>query len=653
MILPMKKVCLMVQEKTSEDALIKLRKLGVLHLEKKNVPLDVNSNALKNKTKVEDAMGLIQDFKPPKKKKQPAEPYDSRNGRERRKVPVGMHRGRRATDVFGTDAEAPYSIEAVRAPKRPYLPDLLNGFGDERKALKEQNTILSREVSRIQGWGDFNPAGMEEIINYGIPVYLYEISPEVFEHLNKDVQYIKIKSDKSVIRIAVFENKIPDIAPFQLPKKRVSEIFQDLDANKIALKKIEDKLSTFADRRPALNKEMAKVMYDLEFETAAAGMESVENIPAGSGLSWLSGYAPDEDIGKIKKKAEENGWALSIYQPAKDDEKVPTKLKNNKFVSLLKPITGFLEIVPGYREYDISPFFLFFFCIFFSMIYGDAGYGMLLSLTAVFGIISMISKKKNVPLALQMLLLLGICNTTWGTLTCSWFAVEVEKVPQFLKDISLSYISNAKTTDQRVIDQNMQLFCFTLGLVHLSVAHIVNMFRCKSLRILGELGQIAMLVGMYNVVLFLIVSNEVRRIELNPVSIYLIAGGFLFNFLFSSYQKSMGQAIMSSLKNIMSVILGIVNIFSDIMSYIRLWAVGLAGAAIAGTVNSLAGPALGSFLIFAGIILLIFGHGMNIVLNVLSVLVHGVRLNTLEFSGHVGLTWSGTAYKPFAEKVIK
>jgi len=90
------------------------------------------------------------------------------------------------------------------------------------------------------------------------------------------------------------------------------------------------------------------------------------------------------------------------------------------------------------------------------------------------------------------------------------------------------------------------------------------------------------------------------------------------------------------------------------MSYIRLWAVGLAGAAIAGTINQMAGPMLGHFLFFIfGIILLVFGHGLNLVLNTLSVLVHGVRLNTLEFSGHAGLTWAGFAYKPFAKRIKK
>ena len=107
---------------------------------------------------------------------------------------------------------------------------------------------------------------------------------------------------------------------------------------------------------------------------------------------------------------------------------------------------------------------------------------------------------------------------------------------------------------------------------------------------------------------------------------------------------------MASVKGIIPVILGVVNVFSDIVSYIRLWAVGLAGAAISQTVNTMAGPILGHAILFAiGVILLVFGHGLNMVLNLLSVLVHGIRLNTLEFSSHLGMSWSGIKYNPFSE----
>jgi V/A-type H+-transporting ATPase subunit I len=114
----------------------------------------------------------------------------------------------------------------------------------------------------------------------------------------------------------------------------------------------------------------------------------------------------------------------------------------------------------------------------------------------------------------------------------------------------------------------------------------------------------------------------------------LILSGFLLNFLFINYSGKVGEGIVESLKNSITMILGVVNMFGDIMSYIRLWAVGLAGAAISTTINTMAGPMLGGFIIFAGIMLLLFGHGLNMVMNVLSVIVHGVRLNTLEFSNH-------------------
>ena len=99
------------------------------------------------------------------------------------------------------------------------------------------------------------------------------------------------------------------------------------------------------------------------------------------------------------------------------------------------------------------------------------------------------------------------------------------------------------------------------------------------------------------------------------------------------------------------MLLGIVNVFSDIVSYIRLWAVALAGAAISSTINTMAGPMLGKLIMVGfGVMLLCFGHGLNIVLNLLSVIVHGVRLNTLEFSQHLGMSWSGTKYSPFREE---
>jgi V/A-type H+-transporting ATPase subunit I len=143
----------------------------------------------------------------------------------------------------------------------------------------------------------------------------------------------------------------------------------------------------------------------------------------------------------------------------------------------------------------------------------------------------------------------------------------------------------------------------------------------------------------------------INGIPIATIAIVFVAVGFLLNFVFANYEGSIGKSILQSLKEIISVMLSIFNLFSDIVSYIRLWAVGLAGAAIAATVNELAGPMMGKFaFMIVAIILLVFGHGLNMILNLLSVIVHGVRLNTLEFSSHLGMTWSGYKFKPFEEQ---
>jgi len=119
---------------------------------------------------------------------------------------------------------------------------------------------------------------------------------------------------------------------------------------------------------------------------------------------------------------------------------------------------------------------------------------------------------------------------------------------------------------------------------------------------------------------------------------------------FSSPQRNIFKTIGSGLG---TIALSLVNNFTDVVSYIRLFAVGLAGVAIADAFNAMAAGIIkkGDFLtIIASVLVVVFGHALNIILGPMSVLVHGVRLNVLEFCGHANVTWNGFAYKPFGRK---
>jgi len=677
MIVPMKKVCLMVQDKSRKEALEKLREVGVVHLETKDAPVDANSNALKLKIKVDDAIALISGFKIPKKKKYEDLPdEEGKKGRERRKKPIGMHRGRRATDIFGTDDEAPYSIDAVRAPVRPFLPDLMNSFGEERKVLKEQNLNLSREISRLEGWGDFDPSAIDEI-SVCVPIYFYEISHDVFTHLSQDVKYIKIKSDKSIVRLLVFENKLPDIIPFQLPKKTLGEYLQEFEKNSLALQEIEKKIESFADRRQALNKEMEKIQQDLEFETAVAGMNEVEDVSSEHSLSWLTGFVPKSEMARVKSVAMENGWALSSYDPGPDDAP-PTKIKSNPFVRIVHPLLAFLGTVPGYREFDISPSYLFFFSIFFAMILGDAGYGLLIFALAV--LIGVKGKLKNgvFPDIAKLLMLLTFCTMVWGAVNGAWFAIPPENLPGFLKAIILPPFNNTgpvvefpqflqnvfKLPKEVPIDEfktrwYIQLLCFSLALIQLVWARgkrIISML--PSLSAFAQLGTMIMMGGLYFLVL-----NMLLGIQLPQFALVLIITGLVFNLIFAEQKGgNFFVNIGKGFGNLFQLFLKSVSCFADIISYIRLFAVGLAGAMIAQIFNGMAVPAdgLGSFglafiiQLIITVLILVIGHGLNLALTALSVIVHGVRLNLLEYAGnHLEMEWSGYIYNPFALKQKK
>jgi len=307
------------------------------------------------------------------------------------------------------------------------------------------------------------------------------------------------------------------------------------------------------------------------------------------------------------------------------------------------------------------------------MIFGDGGYGLLVTVVALLMMIKNAAAKKPFSPLLGLVTLVGAATVIWGMVTCTWFGIPAELLPEWLKNLSIPLISSAEADAHWLVpwnsdpsvyltkDQNLQIFCFALALLQLSIAHIKASIRnCSNrnfLKALGDIGSLLQLIGMFWIVLAMVVNGKVfpmlgyiGNVPVGKIEISLIAIGFVLSFVFANYEGSIGESILASLKNIISVLLGVVNVFSDIVSYIRLWAVGLAGAAISDTVNTMAGPILGHAILFIfAVLLLVFGHGLNMILNLLSVIVHGVRLNTLEFSTHLGVSWSGKKYQPFKE----
>ena len=639
MIVPMKKVSLIIREDKKDETLKKLRKLGIVHIE-------ITEGSGEKLVSLHEQIALLKSAI----------------------FTIGKKKNVEQKDV-GT-------AEALSVATKVQALDV------EKKQCRAERISLSSELDRLKSWGDIDPSNISDLESKGYEISFYEMPKTEYELLAESIKTVRIDATKSTVRFMLLKSNkeeldedvsLLNVYRLAIPQISTSEMKQRLLELSNRIDEIDETIESNVCYIESIKRAVLATEKEIEFETYATGIADENLSPeseASLSVSYFTGYIETENLDSLKQTAKRNSWGLLIEEPGEEDN-VPTKLKNNKFVSLIYPLTDFLGTVPGYFEYDISGWFLAFILIFFGIIFGDGGYGLIICAIASIPIIkSLISKKQISPMFL-LVGLFGLSTVIWGMLTCTWFGLSPEQLPEWLKSLSIPFISNVYAdkiwypfwtngTVGLTTAQNLQIFCFSLALVQLAVAHIKGAARNKrSIKMLGDIGSIVQLLGIYYLVLSLVVNAEVfsfglviGRISIGTVAVALIGIGFVLSFVFSNFEGSIIKSILSSVKNIVSVLLGVVNVFSDIVSYIRLWAVGLAGAAISATVNELAGPLLGNFMfMILGIVLLVFGHGLNMILNILSVIVHGIRLNTLEFSSHLDMSWSGHKFKPFKEQI--
>ncbi len=644
MIVPMKKVSLIILGDQREQTLKKLRKLGLLHI----AITEGNSERIGEwQTQIaalESAIFTV------------------------------AGRADKAAEVM-TDTATQGTVENALAVARR-----IEALTKEKAETQGRMARRLAELERIASWGDLDPASLDELSKAGIQLTLCELPASEYRKLGDEVRTLLLEKNRSMVRFLTVKTDMDDDAQedrrllasrFILPEMSTQQLRACVADDRARLEAIEEELTACAASVSAMKCAITALEKRIRFEMYETGMNKSDLSAVADGsftVCHFHGFIEAEKLEVLQATAKENAWGLVAEDPTEEDN-APTKLRNNKFVSLIYPLTDFLGTVPGYFEYDISAWFLTFILIFFGIIFGDGGYGLLICGIVAFPILKACVTKKRIPPVFLLIGLFGLSTIVWGALTCTWFGMAPELLPTWLKSLSIPVISNVygdtiwyppwtNGAAGLTTSQNVQIFCFTLALLQLSVAHLMAAVRNRrSVKILGDIGAVFQLLGIYYVVLTLVVNGAVFGLDLviggipvGMVAVALIGVGFVVRFVFANYEGSIGKSILSSLKDIVSVLLGVINVFSDIVSYIRLWAVGLAGAAISATVNELVGPFLGNFMfMIVAILLLVFGHGLNMILNVLSVIVHGIRLNTLEFSSHLDMSWSGHKYEPFRE----
>ncbi len=495
---------------------------------------------------------------------------------------------------------------------------------------------LRNQWDWYQTWGEnVNPKDLDFLRSKGVFIRLYQVKRSALSTLGEDQTLVSFPERNGKISVALITTDSAHKLGLQeeeVPRMPFEVVKQALVRKERQLEQIEQYWSDQAEHLDALRDYQMMLQDRLDIQQVLEGMGDIKGT-----IKYLRGFIPTEDIDAFKAVAEEEKWGFQIREPEQPEE-VPVYIRNPKWIRIIDPVMNFIGIVPGYKELDVSIFFLIAFALFFAMLVGDAGYG------AVFLLLTLLFRKK-LPSEVRLLFyVLSGATIVWGVLSGTYFGAEEIAALPFLRDLVVDEIASFGVDN---ISFMMHL-SFLIGAIHLTVAHGIQVFRMlNSTKALSEIGWIALVWG-----LFFVVEKLVLGADLPAWNTWLFVAGALLVTLFSQESKNLGQSMLISIANLP---LSLINGFSDIVSYVRLFAVGLATAAVAASFNKMLLPP-GADLSFLELILaglaLALGHGLNIALALMAVMVHGIRLNMLEFAGHLGVQFSGEVYNPFKLKAL-
>ncbi|MFH1782594.1 MAG: hypothetical protein ABH848_03155 [Candidatus Omnitrophota bacterium] len=583
MIVKMKKLTVIVESKDIDSTLGELGKAGLLHVEHENAPTSSSVQELEEKYRsIIRALELLPDV----------ELKDPSN------------------DIEG-------------------IVHKTIDLADREEVLIENLRKLEKTMEDYKYWGDFEPETIYSLGEQGISVKLYSIQKKDLKKIPKDIIVETIFKKGNVLYIAVISQKEIDL-PFNkitLPGKSLSEMKLEDKGIREKIDSIKKELIDIAGHKKDILSYKEKIGSILEYQKIHAGRGIFEN------LTYVKGYSPVDTLKDFEKLSQENRWGLLIEDP-KDDDPVPTLIKNPRWIEIIRPLFNVINTIPGYKEVDISMWFLLFFSIFFGILIGDAGYGVIFFIVNLFCHIKFGKKIKDKAI-FHLIYVLSIAAILWGVFTGTFFGQAylngiVEPLFPALRD-----------------NKTVQAMCFLIGGIHLTIAHLWKFIRkAPSLKALSEVGWILIIWSAYFIAKAFILDEAFPGFGK-----WLVISGAGLIVLFTDPRKNIFKGIGSGVG---SFLMNVINSFTDVVSYIRLFAVGAATVAVADAFNQMS-LGIGFNSVVSGFLtafILLFGHTLNIILGAMAILVHGVRLNVLEFSSHLDMEWSGVEYRPFKKEGV-
>lgn len=609
MIVPLKKVTLFCLESEKSDTLARLADLGMIH-----ILTDASAPESPGRTRA----------------------HDDAIAAERAVTAI------RSAAALGLGKEETLVLRPASIHLHENTPDIVrraNELADVCCAASEEVESLSKTIARYLPFGSFDPALAQSIKEQtGRSVFLFTapekmVMPEVEDGCCEILA--ANHSDKMVFGVWIGKTLPEGLTPIALPAEPLNQTRKRyLEALTRKCKAVEA-LAALKGELSAVEQAAKSAVEANSFALALEAMKAVGPI------AHITGYVDARKSETLLDEARKREWGMFLRDPI-PEENPPTLLEPPKIFRPVLAIFKGLGILPCYTETDISVPFYAFFTIFFAMLIGDAGYGALILALTVFGHRSL--KKKfgyNIPEiakgAVTLFYIFSIATIVYGLLTATIFGMPQAWLPSGYAGLPIV---------QWFADMNnVMLLCFVLGAVHLSIARLWNAVSLfPDTKFLAEIGWTGIIWSMF----FIISSLVVKGFHQPSFTIPLLVVSILLTALFMLHRNE----LKSNGVSLGMLPLNIISSMGDIISYLRLYAVGLASVKVAENFDTMAAgielPLIAKIPVM--ILILAAGHAINFAMGGLSILVHAVRLNTLEFSGAKGVTWGGYEFQSFTAK---
>ena len=611
MISKMNKLSFLIYHKEYEMFLEKLRELGVVHVEKRQgTEMDANLQAFMQKRTAYQS--LLKSM---------------------------------------TLAAASFEGTASGAPNTLTIEQVVDSYESQQEhiqALNMQLPVLDKEIDAMEVWGEFDWNVIEQLKVNGWQLQFYCCPDKSFEEAWMDDYNATIINRKGGQCYFVTVNQMPvelEAEVVRLPKRRLSELVREQEQLKADIKKANETLDLFCiENTPVVEKALDSLESDINLmEVEQLGGERM----AEGAIVMMEGWVPVENDAEVRKMLDESGVYYEIRAAEKEDN-APIKLKNGKISRAFEMLTKMYGM-PDYGEFDPTPLLAPFYALFFGMCVGDAGYGLLLVLLGFY-----LKKKLSKSMAgmMNLLITLGAATTIVGAVFNTFFGASLTdlNLPEWMNSLIISGKWDGTSYDKTMV------IALLVGMFHICFAMTVKAI-CSTARYgfknaLSDWGWWLLVGG--SVVVATLNYLGVMDMDMSKMAFIGIGGVSAIGiYLLNNIRRNVFANIGAGLWDTYNMATGLMG---DLLSYLRLYALGLAGGMLGGVFNTLGmqlRDSMGDFLfgipgwICFGLIF-VAGHGLNIALSCLSGYVHSIRLTFVEYFKNSGYDGKGVEYKPFS-----